>query len=164
MAAVVDSNALIGLAKGRVFHLLREVFGEVILPDAVWREVVDQGRGLPGEAETRTARAEGWLSVEPAPGLPPGLSVPSNLTRADVDVVLLARHRGAHLITDDDPARHFAEGLGIHPGLSVDILLISKARGLIPSCKEVLDRMAAGGYGVKPAVVTRVLQAAGELN
>ena len=54
MAVVVaDSSSFIHLAAiGRV-GLLRELYGYLIVPLAVWQEVVVAGRGRPGETELR---------------------------------------------------------------------------------------------------------------
>lgn len=61
--AVVDSSTPIHLARiGRV-PLLDEPFDAVLVPSAVWDEVVVQGDGLPGAKEMRSARQDGWMAV-----------------------------------------------------------------------------------------------------
>jgi hypothetical protein len=36
----------------------------VVVPPAVWREVVEEGQGRAGAAEVETASSEGWVRVE----------------------------------------------------------------------------------------------------
>lgn len=61
MRAVADSSVLIALSAIGQLALLPQRFpGGVAVPPAVWREVVEAGRGLPGAAEVASA---GWLSV-----------------------------------------------------------------------------------------------------
>ena len=45
---VADSSCLIGLAQIELFALLRDLFLEVYIPQAVHEEVVVKGRGEPG--------------------------------------------------------------------------------------------------------------------
>ena len=48
MRVVSNSSALINLARVGKLTLLRELFGVLIVPDAVWQEVVVEGRDNPG--------------------------------------------------------------------------------------------------------------------
>ena len=43
MRVVSDSGPLIALAKVEKLHVLRELFGKVLIPRAVWMEVVERG-------------------------------------------------------------------------------------------------------------------------
>jgi predicted nucleic acid-binding protein len=58
-AVVADSGPLIALALGQCLHLLRDLYGIVLVPDAVWREVTEAGQGRAGAAEIAAAS---WLS------------------------------------------------------------------------------------------------------
>ena len=51
MRVVSNSSALINLARIGKLTLLRELFGVLIVPDAVWKEVVVEGAGQPGADE-----------------------------------------------------------------------------------------------------------------
>ena len=50
MIVVADSSPLIALARIERLDLLRDLFGSVLLPTAVWREVVQEGVDRPGAA------------------------------------------------------------------------------------------------------------------
>ncbi len=47
---VVDATALSGLARIGAFLLLKKLFGTIVIPPAVYSEVVTRGRGRPGDA------------------------------------------------------------------------------------------------------------------
>lgn len=71
--AVSNATPLIYLAKAGKLHLLRAVFGEVLIPEEVKVEVVDRGKEL-GKKDAYAIEAaieEGWLVVEPARGVGP---------------------------------------------------------------------------------------------
>ena len=55
MIVVADSTPLIALARVGRLELLRDVFGRVIVPDAVWRETVQDGQGQSGASEISAA-------------------------------------------------------------------------------------------------------------
>jgi len=61
MIVVSDSTPLISLALVNQLELLHELYGKVLIPQAVYVEVVDQGGYRAGAVEV--ARA-GWLSME----------------------------------------------------------------------------------------------------
>jgi predicted nucleic acid-binding protein len=56
---IADSSPFIHLsAIGRV-DLLRDLYGQIIMPPAVWQEVVVAGQGRPGEIQLRQAVGDG---------------------------------------------------------------------------------------------------------
>ena len=65
-AVVSDSSPLNYLALLKDFDLLRQLFGTVIIPPAVYREVVERGTGYPVRDAVRAALGS-WMSVSEAP-------------------------------------------------------------------------------------------------
>lgn len=59
MTVVSDTSVLIHLARIDRFNLLRQLYSEIIVPEAVWRETVVEGEGRPGTSELKSARATG---------------------------------------------------------------------------------------------------------
>jgi len=55
MIVVSNSSLLIALAKIGKMHVLKEVFGEVLIPEAVWYEVVVKGKRKPRAEEVQVA-------------------------------------------------------------------------------------------------------------
>lgn len=58
---VADSSCLIGLAQIKQFSLLKELFLEVFIPEAVYKEIVIKGKNEVGSQETENAIKEGWI-------------------------------------------------------------------------------------------------------
>lgn len=63
MLVISDSSTLIHLARIGRLLLLRELFGTVMIPPAVWTEVVVEGGNRPGAAAVRVARDAGWIQI-----------------------------------------------------------------------------------------------------
>ncbi len=62
MKAVSDSSVLIGLSSIGLISVLRERFPNgILIPEAVWREVVVEGGERPGAKEVAAAR---WIKVQ----------------------------------------------------------------------------------------------------
>ena len=59
-AVVSDSSPLIYLSQIRRLYLLREFFKEILIPQAVYYEVVVEGVGRPGSREVKESS---WLRV-----------------------------------------------------------------------------------------------------
>src|SRR5438105_2871667 len=102
LAAVLDANAIIGLAKGDVFNLLPSLYGSICVPTAVKEEIIAHGQGRAGTSElTQALRA--WIT-EVAPDLSQVPPFPSSLSHADRDVLAVAlsptRHID-HILADD---------------------------------------------------------------
>ncbi|MBC7218325.1 MAG: hypothetical protein H5U36_09390 [Candidatus Caldatribacterium sp.] len=55
MSVVSNASALINLARIGKLDLLHKLYGELIIPEAVWQEVVVEGAGQPGADEARRA-------------------------------------------------------------------------------------------------------------
>jgi predicted nucleic acid-binding protein len=58
MIVVSNASPLVGLASIRQFDLLKQLYGKVHIPEAVWQEVVVDGAGQPGSTEVENAK---WI-------------------------------------------------------------------------------------------------------
>jgi len=65
MPAVSDSSPLILLAAVGRLDLLHRIYGKVVVPPTVWREVVEAGSGRPGTADV--PRLD-WIRRQPLEG------------------------------------------------------------------------------------------------
>ncbi|MBI3988869.1 MAG: DUF3368 domain-containing protein [candidate division NC10 bacterium] len=167
MTAVADSTALISLASITEFHLLREFFGELVIPDAVHTEIVVQGRGRPGEREVEEAIETNWIRKMSVQNLAAveDLMERRGFERGEAEAILLAQEIGANwLILDEDDKgpRRYAQELGLRVIGTLGILLLAKKAGHIESVKEKLEELKAGGFWIDPELNRHILSAAGE--
>lgn len=61
--AISDSSTLIHLAEIKRLYLLREFHKKIFIAQAVWKEVVQEGREWPGSSEVEQGRQAGWIEV-----------------------------------------------------------------------------------------------------
>jgi len=103
---VADSSPLIALSRTDAFHLLRPLFGNILIPPAVFDEVVTKGRARPGAFEVRQAMDDGWMHLKsPARLLTPPYG-PMRL--GEVQALSLAKELGSSILLDENPARRRA--------------------------------------------------------
>jgi len=160
MLAILDSNAVIGLAKGECFESLRVLFEQVWVSPGVRREIVEEGGGRPGCRELQAGLGV-WIQERTPSGQPGSVETPT-MTREDREVLGLAAELSGILVTDDFVLRREGENLGLIVLGAVEIAVLLKQRGILSAVKPVLDLMQARAYHVEPTTYAQALRLVGE--
>ena len=166
---VVDASVLIVLAKLRCIHLLRALYGIVLLGPVVHHEVVAQGQRLHalGVEQVEQALERSWLQVAgPIAGeqkLTVRLLRTTRLDDGEAEALALASRRNLLLVVDDKEARHVAEALGIAYIGTAGVLLDAYLRQhlTIAGLEDTLADLTKVLW-LSPAVVAAVLKKARE--
>jgi predicted nucleic acid-binding protein len=119
---VSDSSPLITLARARHLELLREFYGEVLVPPEVYHEVTVAGAGMPGAEEVRKAS---WIQVRPNHDAPPNnvKAAGIGLGAGERSAIALASILDASLVLiDEGRARRAAVSVGLVVAGSIAIL------------------------------------------
>ena len=95
MLVVADSSPLIYLSRVGVLHVLPALFGDIVVPRAVWDEVVERRPSAPGIDRLREAN---WLRVVDNPSPPVDLGLDPGETAA----ILVAESLHADLLLIDE--------------------------------------------------------------
>jgi predicted nucleic acid-binding protein len=158
---VCDSSTLIAFARIAYLWILKKEFGELIIPQAVYRELVGKGARKPGSREIMEAD---WIKTEGVKGRKAVERLGRRLHLGESEAIVLAKEIGADLvILDDEEARMIgeAEGLIVVGGLS--ILVQAKTHGWIKAIKPILDELRARGFYVGDQLYRAILRNTGEL-
>jgi predicted nucleic acid-binding protein len=161
---VVDSSTLIHLSAIGRFALLKDLYGKLTVPPAVWREVVERGRDRTGVAELEAARREEWLEVQ-TPGNEPLLrSLRHELDEGEAEVLALAvEHKASLVLLDETEARRVASLFGLEKTGAIGVLIRAKLERRIESLRADLDRMRTEtGFWIEGNLYEKVLQSVGE--
>lgn len=156
-----DSTPLIHLAKMGRLKLLREFFGEIIIPEAVYRECVLEG----GDSEDALAiKNAKWIKVEKISDEKLKRAIMLELDEGESEAIVLAIERNAELILIDDyDGREVARALGLKVVGTIGVLLRAKLLGKIESLREELERLKATGFWLSEELYERILKEAGEI-
>ncbi len=160
MIVVCNSTPLIYLAAIGKFDLLHSQYGKVNIPNAVFDEVVTQGTGRWGAAETAAAT---WIQQRHVVDVAEVAALQSHLHGGESEVVVLAKELHADLaIVDDSAARHVLSMRGIPLIGTVGVLMAAKSRGLISNLKPELDALRKASFRLSDRVYHACLRAVGE--
>lgn len=161
MVVVSDASAVINLAVIGHLDLLHQLFGQVLIPQAVFDEIVVVGAGQPG-AEEVTQRP--WIESRQVTdrSLVEGLRIELDLGEAEA--IALARETGCDLLLiDERRGRTVAERLGLPRLGLLGVLVQAKRAGEIQAIRPLLDALRdEAGFWVREDLYRRVLEAAGE--
>jgi hypothetical protein len=144
MKVVSNSSVLIGLSAISRLDILHNRFPKgIIIPDAVWREVVDKGHGLPGANDVKETK---WIYRKHIQNKDSIVILEGNLDQGEAEVIVLGQEIGADLLLlDEKSARNIAIRLKYPVLGTVGVLIWAKRKQLIKSLSRELDRLQENG-------------------
>ena len=156
---IVNSTPLIALSKVDRLDLLRDMYGEVSIPSAVFDEVTAKNDVVREKVEN-----SGWIHVETIQNESDKRMYKAKLHDGEVEVMILARESGdEHLVViDDEQARKTAEYLGLHLTGTLGVLIKAKQKGLLDAVMPVIKSMEAHGIYFSGGLKDRVRRLADE--
>ncbi len=168
VAVVSDAGPLIHLAQIRKVHLLKELFGTVLLSEKVKIEVFDEGiRHGYSDAETiGKALADGWLRVGPFPKrlMMPAvkMSEGENVSLPDAETLLLAVDKQANLLVDDKPLSDLAKMYGLKVWNVWTLLLecLKKDYIALVEIKDAIDALGKMKFSLNAEQTKAILDSA----
>jgi len=149
---VINASPLITLFRAGLSALLPRLFAELLVPDAVWNEVVSRtyddpaARGLPQSP---------WARRTAVPTHPPVQLW--NLGAGETAVLSLALTNAAYTaIVDDGAARRCARVMGIPTIGTAGIVVLARRKGLIESTENTLRRLQSAGLWLSDDLVAQL--------
>lgn len=117
---VSDASPLINLARVGCFDLLAAFYERIIVPQAVYEEVVAQGEGRDGSREVQEA---GWLEVQTPKDKLAVRALSVELGIGEASAIILAQELKASLLLSDEiRGRRIAQQLGLEVRGTLGIL------------------------------------------
>jgi predicted nucleic acid-binding protein len=158
-AVVTNASPLIYLALVKRFSLLNQIFTEVYLPDAVYREVVVQGSTQPGAKETQTGIEEGWIKRVVVQDRIAVENLLDELHIGEAETIVLAREMGIHrVLLDDRSARNKARLVGLQMTGTIGILLLAKKSGILKGFQSELDVLINSNFRLSSDIYNRLVK------
>jgi uncharacterized protein len=157
MSIVSNASPLINLARIGKLGLLQKLYGELIIPGAVWQEIVVEGAGQPGADEVKAAD---WIKKRDVSNRQLTQALKQELDAGEAESIALALEIGADLLLmDEHLGREVARHLGVRYTGLIGVLIEGKRRGLITSIKPYLDQLRdIAGFRLSEVLYARVLQ------
>ena len=160
MIVVGDASPLIGLSAVRRLDLLRQLYAEVLIPEAVRDEV----RALPNAPGAADLLAAEWIRVHPLNDTRLLRALAGELDPGEAEAIALAAEVGADLLLiDERRGRASAKRLGLRVVGVLGVLVEAKEKGLLPAIRPVIDALVyETGFYLSDALRRSVLDRVGE--
>jgi predicted nucleic acid-binding protein len=139
MIVVADSSPLIAMGRIGRLEILHAVLGQLLVPDAVWQEVVEAASGKPGASEIATAS---WIESRAASDSALVNLLKKDLGPGEAEAIVLARETGADFVLMDERlGRSAARNLGLKVVGLIGVLIEARKQGLLADPVDTMDRL-----------------------
>lgn len=164
---VTNSSPIISLSRIGLFHVLEEIFDEIIVPSFVHHEVcnkfqtnnygeqqLDEALGKSKKFKLVRATDMNWVQKNVG-----------SLHEGELEVIQIAREREIDIVLMDElKGRKMAGGYNISAMGTLGIILRAKEMSLIPSVGIYFERLIETGFRIDKKILVRLLKEAGEIS
>ncbi|NJL91669.1 MAG: DUF3368 domain-containing protein [Coleofasciculaceae cyanobacterium SM2_1_6] len=162
MKAVSNSSVLIALSSIGQLELIKQRFPSgIIIPQSVWKEVVETGRGRSGAEQVAKTS---WLTIYPVVN-----TYLISLLKLELDegeseaIALFLEQPNQAILLDDKDARRVAKRMSLPILGTIGILIWAKQNGLISNLKVQLDALQSiGKFRLSNLIYQEALKKVGE--
>ena len=150
MIIVSDTSPINNLAAINQLHLLHHLYGTVLIPDAVYRELTDPDFPVAGAIEVQTFD---WIQTRAVSDRTLVTALGNELDIGEAEAIALAVEiKADQILIDERRGRLVATRLDLRSVGILGILIEAKSQGLIDEVKPLLDALIneAGFWVAKP--------------
>lgn len=164
MIVVSDTSPITNLAAIGQLNLLHQLYGTIVIPVAVYNEMVAVDTLVPGAVEVQTLP---WIQTQTVAN---GQSVTDlQISQNDIDlgeaeaIALALKLNADLLLMDERRGRALAENYGLRVTGLLGALLQAKRSGFIPAVKAVMDQLIEeADFRISSPLYATVLKTADE--
>ncbi|MBK7896268.1 MAG: DUF3368 domain-containing protein [Candidatus Promineifilaceae bacterium] len=155
---ILNNTPLVALWSLNRLPLLRDLYENVLIPEAVYDEFIATERSA-----RQTALDESpWIKITPIKN-PRHVLVYTGLDRGETEVLALANEQSARLvIIDEYKGRRYAKRLGLPLTGTLGVLLAAKHNGFVSTLAPLIDQLLNDGLFLAPELIKKMLDLAGE--
>lgn len=164
MIVVSDTSPITNLAAISQLNLLQQLYTHLIIPKAVYNEMVKVDQLVPGAVEVQTLP---WIQTQAVADYQQIVAIQSSQENIDVGeaeaIVLALELKADLLLMDERRGRAVATSCGLNVTGLLGVLLQAKRNSLIPAVKPVMDQLIEQvDFRVSSQLYAAILQSADE--
>ena len=164
MIVVSDTSPITNLAAISQLNLLQQLYGRLIIPTAVYNEMVKVDQLVPGAVEVQTLL---WIQTQAVADFQQIVAIQSSLENIDVGeaeaIVLALELKADLLLMDERRGKAVATSYGLNVTGLLGVLLQAKRNSLIPAVKPIMDQLIEQvDFRVSGQLYAAILQSADE--
>ena len=167
MPTVSNTSPLIWLSKIGKIVLLKKLFGEVVIPEDVYKEAVERGlqEGFSDALAIKECIDQGWIKISKLSERETILCQKMmehafEIHQGEAQAIILARRTGELLLMDESSGRAFAETLGLKVR-GILYVVMEALRGELldrTEAKEMVLALVGKGFRIEPKLLVRILR------
>ena len=154
---VSDTGPLAVLFKARLLFILKEVHEEVLVPEAVARELRRKPEG------TIIFSDNPWINATEVKNTELVKALMLVVDEGEAEAIALALHSGARILIDEKRGRNAARKLVLEIRGTLGLFVEAKKKGTIGSVKECIGELLETGYYLDAELIEEVLRKADEI-
>ncbi len=154
---VSDTSPLVVLFKARLLFILKEVHEEVLVPEAVERELRRKPEG------TIIFSDNPWITATDVKNTELVKVLMLVVDEGEAEAIALALHSSARILIDEKRGRNAARKLGLEIRGTLGLLAEAKNKSIIRSVKECIDELLEAGYYLDYKLIEEVLRNVDEI-
>lgn len=159
---IADAGPLIGISRVDHLTLLRQLYGELLIPERV-RTELKLSSHRPGSQRILEAIQAGWICSIPVQNKIQAILLGRIIDAGEAEAIQLAIEQQADLLLIDDlNGRKAAKRRGVPITGTGGMLVAAKRAGFLKTIAPVLDKLILAGYRLSPALCQQILKLAGE--
>lgn len=156
--SVVISNAspLIAFCSINRLQILKLLWKEIVIPKAVYREVVEEGAGKTG-ADIVSMACKEWIKVVPVENVQEVKTLKAILDDGEAEVIALGQELNAKLLLlDNREPRLFASAANLNLIGTVGIIKLACREGLIEDPLKELQKLRLKGFWITDNLIAKI--------
>ena len=167
MLIVSNTSPLIWLSQIGKIALLPKLFGEVIIPEEVYKEAVERGlqEGFSDALTIKECVDQGWIKISKLNEREIKLcekmmEYAFEIHLGEAQTIILARKINALLLMDESSGRAFAETLGLKVKGTLYVIMKALREDLLDKveAKEMVLALVSKGFRIEPKLLARILR------
>lgn len=153
MIVVSDTSPITSLLSTNLIEILEKVYHQVLIPDAVYKELKKEHMNLPSFIEVEQVKDRDTVSV-----------LEKEVDIGEAEAIVLAREINADiLLIDEKKGRMVAEREGIPIIGLIGVLVVAKKRGMVHSVMEVISILETkAGFRISESLKDYISKTLGE--
>ena len=161
MIVVSDTSPINNLAAINQLHLLQQLYGTVLIPEAVYQELTDPDFPVAGAKEVQTFT---WIQIRAIEDRTMLKALSSELDPGEAEAIVLALEMKAEqVLIDERRGRMIAARLNLHYTGILGVLVEAKSQGFISTVEPLLDELInKAGFWVAEPLYKSVLRLVNE--
>lgn len=157
---IVNTTPLIALCHVGQLDILKKIYGEISIPQAVYRELSEKKDSV---CKKQVDDSLSWIHVENIKNQMAKSMFKTQLHDGEVEVMILAKEKNADLvIIDDANAKKHAKYLKLSVTGTLGILIRAKRQGYISELKPIIQEMVEKNIFISEKLMKLCLEQVGE--